>query len=157
MSKRAYLYFWDGYRMGCRIVTHNENLETRIKAILLSGSGVGAATSLFAAYDLANDIPTEVWPPPPARTIGDYVAVAEREDNWPEGGLFRGPSPMYDFPQAGVFLVNVETGDVRITGGLGFSESVDDCNPRQLREITLATKGESVEDRDENSAPASDD
>ncbi len=150
--KRAYVYFWDGYRMGCRIITHDEDLEARIKLVLDLGEGVGATTAMFAGIDLNNEIPSEVWPPPPARNIGNYVAAIEGEAEWPRATW--GDNQMADYPQAGVFLVNITTRECRIIGGIGFSDA--DCNPNQLREVTLAVEEED-EDRNEASPAPSDD
>ena len=137
--KRAYIYFWDGHRFGARIVTDaGRNLEQRIRKVVNSTSWVGTATAMFAAYDMAEGIHTEIWPPPPARTISQSIQAAESASEWP--GNQNGKA----WP-AGVFIVNVVTGNCRVTGGLGFSGTVDTCNPSALREFDLIEEGDEDE------------
>jgi len=129
----AYVYFWDGYRFGARVVTEAEGLEARLVRAIEDEHGVGRVTAKFVAFDLAEGVDAQVWPPAPARTAGQYVAVAESEGNWPPlmgDGNF----------QAGVFVVDIMSGDCRITGGMGFSDA--DCNPRALREVQLPMQGD---------------
>ena len=148
--KRAYVYFWDGYRMGCRIITHDDGLEARIKAVLILASGVGQATAMFVGLDLNAGIPTEVWRARQEVKSGDDGAAMEGEAECPRATW--GDNQLADYPQAGVFLVNLTTRECRIIGGIGFSDA--DCNPNQLREVTLAAE-EDDEDRDNDSAASS--
>lgn len=137
--KRAYVYFWDGFRFGPRVVTDDRDLLTRLRQAVGSDAQFPSQVSaIFIANDLLNDHKSEVHNAPGARTTGAFVAAAELEEHWPK---FRwaeeGKEAMADFPQAGVFVCNILTGDLRITGGLGFSKSEDDCNPRALREMNI--------------------
>lgn len=141
--RRAYVYFWDGFVFGPRIDTHDERLRERIERIAMDDKSPGIATGMFLALDMSEEIPSQVWNAPPARTVGQYVQAAESEGNWPTvswGGEVK------SFPQAGVFIVNMMDKSLRITGGLGFSKNEDECNPRILREEMLfSQEGKSYE------------
>ena len=142
--KRAYVYFWDGFRFGPRIDTHDEELSMRIKRIVIKEPSLrpSVATALFLAYDYAEGRQSEVWNASPARTTGQYVQAAESEGEWPRQTW--GESPRVEFPQAGVFIVNTVSSELRIIGGLGFSKSEEECNPRALREMQLQNDTEGV-------------
>jgi hypothetical protein len=131
--KKAYLYFWDGFRFGPRIQTDWVDLKSRIVRALRGDELLpGHVAARFVAFDIAEEHRTSVWNSPPARTTGQYVAAAESEGQWPYETF---DTSMADFPQAGVFIVNTVDGTCRITGGVGFSD--EDCNPRMLREVQL--------------------
>lgn len=135
---KAYVYFWDGYRFGARIVTDREFLEKRLVAAIDDTNSVGVATAAFVVLSAAHEIATGIWPPPPASTVGGYVTAAEQESEWPRPEIERLQLSQWE---AGVFIVNVNTGECRITGGMGFdSEDLSDCNPRALREVNLLPK-----------------
>ncbi len=134
--KTAYLYFWDGHRIGPRIVTDWVDLEARIvKALQLTSDRLPSnVTAEFIAYDLADEHLTQVFNAPPGRTVGNQVAAIEQEGEWPGAD----PSRVGQGWHAGVFLVNTMDWSCRITGGVGWTDA--DCNPRALREVKLQEK-----------------
>lgn len=136
MVKRAYVYFWDGFRFGPRIITNDGDIEERFVAALNASRDVQIperVSAVFIALEVAEGRFCVVENAAPARTTGQFVQAAEAAENWPRRD-FMGREA---FPQAGVFIVNTTTGEVRITGGLGIWESEDETNVGQLREIVL--------------------
>lgn len=131
---RAFVYFWDGYVLGPKIETSNDELASRIaRAIDPELDPLPARVAArFIAFDLAEERDTMVWSAPPGRTIGQQVTAAQAPDNW--------PTLLAD--QAGVFLVHTGTGEVQVIGGLGFAPSADETNVRALRHHALNVDGE---------------
>ena len=129
---KAYVYFWDGYRFGARLVTNRDHLCRRLVEAIDLTSSVGVASAGFVTRSAAMSIDVEIWPPPPASTVGGSVTAAEQESEWPHPEVTRLNPQSWE---AGVFIVHVDTGDCRITGGMGFDD--EDCNPRALREVNL--------------------
>ena len=134
--KQAYLYFWDGFAFSPRIETDWVDLKARILRVIAEKSGhPNEIAARFVAFDLAEDHRPAIWNAPPARTVGQMVMACEGEGNWPtKGGTI--------VDQAGVFIVNVTTGECRVTGGVGF-DGDPEANPRALREMDLFKEDES--------------
>lgn len=134
---KAFVYFWDGYVLGPRVDTTDDELGARIARAIDSEHDPfpPRVTARFVALDLAEDRDVMVWSAPPARTVGQAVAALQAADNW--------PTLMAD--QAGVFLVNTGTGEVQIIGGLGFAKSAEETNVRALRILFLDSAGKVIE------------
>ena len=134
---RAFVYFWDGYVLGPRIETTNDELGARIARAIdpeLDPFPPRVAAR-FIAFDLAEERDCLVWSAPPARTVGQQVAALQAVEHW--------PTQLGD--QAGVFLIHTGTGEVQVIGGLGFAPSAELTNVRAMRHYALNVDGEVIQ------------